>query len=258
VFERFTDQARRVVVLAQEESRLLGHEHIGSHHLLLGLIREGEGDAAQALTAADVTLDGARRQVEHMVGRGGSQLRSGHIPFTPGAKKALELSLRESLQLGHDDIGTEHVLLGLLHGDDPIVGQVLTGLDTDAAAVERHVAERLATSRRSRSEPVSRGTMLVPGLPLSPGLRAVLNDAVAIAREAGASEVTTDHVSDAAARRRRRPRAEWITMRVRRRVRARAAERDEPPRDPRSEANPAEDASQAEAPEPDEPDQDEG
>lgn len=253
MFERFTDQARRVVVLAQEESRLLGHEHIGSHHLLLGLIREGEGDAAQALTAAGVTLDDARRQVERIVGRGQSQLRSGHIPFTPGAKKALELSLRESLQLGHDDIGTEHVLLGLLHGDDPIVAEILTGLGTDVAAVERHIAQTLAKTGRSGPETVSPGTMLQPGMPLSPGLRAVLNDAVAIARAAGASEVTTDHVFDAAARHRRQGRAERVTMRVRRRVWARAAERDEA-----TDANPAEDASQARAPEPDQPDQDEG
>ena len=113
MFERFTDRARRVVVLAQEEARLLNHNYIGTEHILLGLIHEGEGVAAKALESLGISLDAVRGQVEEIIGQGGSA-PSGHIPFTPRAKKVLELSLREALQLGHNYIGTEHILLGLI------------------------------------------------------------------------------------------------------------------------------------------------
>src|SRR5260370_19207017 len=113
MFERFTNRARRVVVLAQEEARLLSHNYIGTEHLLRGLIGEGEGAAAKALESLEVSLQEARQQVEAIVGRGKKD-PSGHIPFTSRAKKVLELSLREALQLGHNYIGTEHILLGLL------------------------------------------------------------------------------------------------------------------------------------------------
>jgi ATP-dependent Clp protease ATP-binding subunit ClpA len=113
VFERFTDRARRVVVLAQEEARLLNHNYIGTEHILLGLIHEGEGVAAKALESLGISLEAVRNQVEEIIGQGGSS-PSGHIPFTPRAKKVLELSLREALQLGHNYIGTEHILLGLI------------------------------------------------------------------------------------------------------------------------------------------------
>ena len=111
MFERFTDRARRVVVLAQEEARLLNHSYIGTEHILLGLIHEGEGVAAKALESLGISLEAVRSQVEEIIGQGGSS-PSGHIPFTPRAKKVLELSLREALQLGHNYIGTEHILLG--------------------------------------------------------------------------------------------------------------------------------------------------
>ena len=111
LFERFTDRARRVVVLAQEEARLLNHNYIGTEHILLGLIHEGEGVAAKALESLGISLEAVRSQVEEIIGQGGSS-PSGHIPFTPRAKKVLELSLREALQLGHNYIGTEHILLG--------------------------------------------------------------------------------------------------------------------------------------------------
>ncbi len=112
-FGRFTGRARRVVVLAQEEARRLHHDHIGTEHVLLGLLAEGEGIGAQALVGAGITLDAARAEVEKIVGCGKGTPK-GHIPFTPCAKKALELALRESLHLGHNYIGTEHILLGLL------------------------------------------------------------------------------------------------------------------------------------------------
>ncbi|EPI48216.1 Clp amino terminal domain protein, partial [Gardnerella vaginalis JCP8151A] len=112
MFERFTDRARRVIVLAQEEARALQHNYIGTEHILLGLIREGEGIAAKALSAKGVDLDGTRKQVKEMIGTG-TVSPNGHIPFTPHAKQVLELSLREALQLGHSYIGTEHILLGL-------------------------------------------------------------------------------------------------------------------------------------------------
>jgi len=113
MFERFTDRARRVVVLAQEEARLLNHNYIGTEHLLLGLIREGDGVAAEALESLGISLDAVRQQVEEIIGQG-QQAPSGHIPFTPRAKKVLELSLREATQLGQDHIGAEHILLGLV------------------------------------------------------------------------------------------------------------------------------------------------
>ena len=111
MFERFTDRARRVVVLAQEEARMLSHNYIGTEHILLGLIHEGEGVAAKALESLNISLEAVRAQVEEIIGQG-QQAPSGHIPFTPRAKKVLELSLREALQLGHNYIGTEHILLG--------------------------------------------------------------------------------------------------------------------------------------------------
>ena len=113
MFERFTDRARRVVVLAQEEARMLNHNYIGTEHILLGLIHEGEGVAAKALESMNISLDAVREQVQEIIGQG-QAAPTGHIPFTPRAKKVLELSLREALQLGHNYIGTEHILLGLI------------------------------------------------------------------------------------------------------------------------------------------------
>jgi ATP-dependent Clp protease ATP-binding subunit ClpA len=233
VFERFTDEARRVVVLSQEESRLLDHDHIGTHHLLLGLIHEGDGAAAQALAALGVTLDGARGQVERIVGRGSSGPVSGHIPFTPGAKKALELSLREALQLGHNYIGTEHVLLGLLRTDDPAVGEVLVGLGTDGAAVDHQLVQIIA---RTRPESIRAMTTAAPAPPFSPELTAVIGEACAAAKAAGASSVKPEHLFDAAARwpdgaaaRMVRARgSEKASRLLRRRGRAAATRRDEP------------------------------
>ena len=130
MFERFTDRARRVVVLAQEEARLLNHNYIGTEHILLGLIHEGEGVAAKALESLSISLEAVRSQVEDIIGQGGSS-PSGHIPFTPRAKKVLELSLREALQLGHNYIGTEHILLGLIREGEGVAAQVLVKLGAD-------------------------------------------------------------------------------------------------------------------------------
>ena len=143
MFERFTDRARRVVVLAQEEARLLNHSYIGTEHILLGLIHEGEGVAAKALESLSISLEAVRSQVEEIIGQGGSS-PSGHIPFTPRAKKVLELSLREALQLGHNYIGTEHILLGLIREGEGVAAQVLVKLGADLSRVRQQVIQLLS------------------------------------------------------------------------------------------------------------------
>jgi ATP-dependent Clp protease ATP-binding subunit ClpA len=143
VFERFTDRARRVVVLAQEEARLLNHNYIGTEHILLGLIHEGEGVAAKALESLGISLEAVRAQVEEIIGQGQSA-PTGHIPFTPRAKKVLELSLREALQLGHNYIGTEHILLGLIREGEGVAAQVLVKLGADLARVRQQVVQVLS------------------------------------------------------------------------------------------------------------------
>jgi ATP-dependent Clp protease ATP-binding subunit ClpC len=143
LFERFTDRARRVVVLAQEEARLLNHNYIGTEHILLGLIHEGEGVAAKALESLSISLEAVRAQVEEIIGQGGSS-PSGHIPFTPRAKKVLELSLREALQLGHNYIGTEHILLGLIREGEGVAAQVLVKLGADLSRVRQQVIQLLS------------------------------------------------------------------------------------------------------------------
>jgi Clp amino terminal domain, pathogenicity island component len=143
MFERFTDRARRVVVLAQEEARLLNHNHIGTEHILLGLVHEGEGVAYVALTELGISLDAVRAQVEAEIGQG-SEAPSGHIPFTPRAKKVLELSLREALQLGHNYIGTEHILLGLIREGEGVAARALVGLGADLDRVRQQVVQVLS------------------------------------------------------------------------------------------------------------------
>jgi ATP-dependent Clp protease ATP-binding subunit ClpC len=134
MFERFTDRARRVVVLAQEESRMLNHNYVGTEHILLGLVHEGEGVAAQALQGLGVSLEEVRRRVEEIIGEG-DRRPTGHIPFTSRAKRVLELSLRESVQLGQKYIGTEHILLGLIAEGEGVAAQVMQqmGVDLDRA-----------------------------------------------------------------------------------------------------------------------------
>ena len=150
MFERFTDRARRVVVLAEEEATRLHHGEIGTEHLLLGLIDEREGVAATALESLGISLEAVRRQVEEIIGQGGSS-PSGHLPFTPRAKKVLELSLREALQLGHNYIGTEHILLGLIREGEGVAAQVLVNAGADLSRVRRQVGQLLAdVARRQR------------------------------------------------------------------------------------------------------------
>jgi ATP-dependent Clp protease ATP-binding subunit ClpC len=163
MFERFTDRARRVVVLAQEEARMLNHNYIGTEHILLGLIHEGEGVAADSLESLGISLEAVRQQVEEIIGQG-QQAPSGHIPFTARAKKVLELSLREALQLGCNYIGTEHILLALIREGDGVAAQVLARLGADLARVRQQVTQLLheqgeqepGTVRVARAGPAGR------------------------------------------------------------------------------------------------------
>src|ERR1700674_281052 len=143
VFERFTDRARRVLVLAQEEARLLNHSFIGTEHILLGLIHEGEGVAAKALESLGVSLEAVREKVEETIGLAGTA-PTGSPPFTPRAKKVLELSLREALQLGHSYIGTEHILLGLVREGEGVAATVLVSLGADLGLVRQKVIQLMS------------------------------------------------------------------------------------------------------------------
>jgi len=167
LFEKFTDKARRVVVLAQEEAKLLNHNYIGTEHILLGLIHEGEGVAAKALEALGINLEQVREQVQDIIGQG-QQSPSGHIPFTPRAKKVLELSLREALQLGHSYIGTEHLLLGLIREGEGVAAQVLTKLGADTNKVRQQVIQLLSgyqgketVSVGGESQPQAKGSTIL-------------------------------------------------------------------------------------------------
>ena len=161
MFERFTDRARRVVVLAQEEARLLNHNYIGTEHILLGLIHEGEGVAAKALESLGISLEKVRQQVEEIIGAGQSP-PSGHIPFTPRAKKVLELSLREALQLGHNYIGTEHILLGLIREGEGVAAQVLVKLGADLGRVRQQVIQLLSGYSGSKDPATTGGGAETP------------------------------------------------------------------------------------------------
>src|SRR5450830_197641 len=143
MFERFTEKARRVVVYAQEEARMLNQNYIGTEHLLLGLIREQDGIAAKALESLNISLEDVHQQVEELIGKG-TYVPNGHIPFTPRAKKVLELSLREALQLGHNYIGTEHILLGLIREGEGVAAQVLLNLGADLEKVRSAVIQLLS------------------------------------------------------------------------------------------------------------------
>jgi ATP-dependent Clp protease ATP-binding subunit ClpC len=142
MFERFTERARQVVVLAQDEARALKHNYIGTEHILLGLLREEEGLAARVLDSLEITVEEVRAQVARIVGQG-DEVTTGQIPFTPRAKKVLELSLREALQLGHNYIGTEHILLGLIREGEGVAAQVLQKLGADLNRVRQAVVQLL-------------------------------------------------------------------------------------------------------------------
>ncbi len=152
MFERFTDRARRVVILAQEEARMLNQNYVGTEHILLALIREGGGVAAQALESLGITEETARQQVEEVAGPGQPGTQRGHLPFTPRAKKMLQLSLREAIALGHGHIGTEHILLGLIREDEAVAMRVLNGLGVDPNRIRQQVI-RLVSARKIHEEP---------------------------------------------------------------------------------------------------------
>jgi ATP-dependent Clp protease ATP-binding subunit ClpA len=183
LFEKFTERARQVVVLAQEESRALKHTYIGTEHILLGLLREHEGAAAHVLHSLGVTIDGVREQVIEIVGHG-EEPTSGQIPFTPRAKKVLELSLRESLNLGHTYIGTEHILLGLNRENEGVATHILLHFDANADTIRTTTLETLAGSggRWSADVKPAAGRRLRYTIDQAwlPGLGGVLND---LARE---------------------------------------------------------------------------
>ncbi len=173
MFERFTDRARRVVVLAQEEARALNHNYIGTEHILLGLIQEGEGVAAKALESMGISLDAVRTEVKDIIGTGGHP-PSGYIPFTPRAKKVLELALREALQLGHKYIGTEHILLGLIREGEGVAAQVLVKLGADLSRVRQQVIQLLSgyegNEEEGGGEPAAAGVGSTgEGAPSRPG-----------------------------------------------------------------------------------------
>ncbi|HUJ55372.1 MAG TPA: Clp protease N-terminal domain-containing protein [Gaiellaceae bacterium] len=149
MFERFTERARYVIVLAQDEARALKHNYIGTEHLLVGLLREQEGIGARVLESLGVTLDDVRPRVVDLVGRSDPEnVTTGQIPFTPRAKKVLELSLRESLALGHDSIGTEHLLLGLLHEGNGAGARILKDASVNAETIREATIRLLSTEGR--------------------------------------------------------------------------------------------------------------
>jgi ATP-dependent Clp protease ATP-binding subunit ClpC len=156
LFERFTDRARRVLVLAQEEARLLNHNFIGTEHILLGLIHEGEGTAAKALESLGITLEAVREKVEETIGPAGAST-TGSPPFTPRAKKVLELSLREALQLGHNYIGTEHMLLGVVREGEGVAATVLQSLGADLSRVRQQVIQLLSSGGLGGKEAAASG-----------------------------------------------------------------------------------------------------
>jgi ATP-dependent Clp protease ATP-binding subunit ClpC len=152
MFERLNERARRVLVLAQDEARLLDHNYIGTEHILLGLLHEGRGVGARVLESAGISLDAVRQQVEEIIGRGRQAPPEGHISFTPRAKNVLELSLSEAMLLGHTYIGTEHILLGLIREGDGVAAQVLVGLGLDLDHARQRVIA-LLTGRGSQDAP---------------------------------------------------------------------------------------------------------
>ena len=174
MFERFTDQARRVVVQAQEEARTLGHNYIGTEHILLGLLSEHEGPAAQVLSSLGINQDTAREQVVEIAGEGTGQL-SGHVPFTPRTKKVLELSLREAQRLGDDHIGTEHILLGLVREGGGVGAQILVRLGANLDRVTEQVLATVRTSPAEELRRVSVGRMPGGGSSPTVTLRAVMS-----------------------------------------------------------------------------------
>jgi ATP-dependent Clp protease ATP-binding subunit ClpC len=165
MFERFTERAREVIVLAQDEARRLSHNYIGTEHLLLGLLREEEGLAARALESLGVTLEEVRAQVARIIGQG-DEVTTGQIPFTPRAKKVLELALREALSLGHNYVGSEHILLGLVRENQGVAARVLLGLDADAEKIRNEIIRMLSGHEAVRAARMLSGHEAVGAAPV--------------------------------------------------------------------------------------------
>ena len=192
MFERFTDRARRVIVLTQEEARMLNHDYIGTEHILLGLVHEGEGVAATALESLGISLAVVRQQVEEIIGEG-QQAPPAHIPFTPRAKKVLELSQQEARQLGHNYIGTEHILLGLIREGDGVAAQVLVQVGADLNRVRQQVIQLLhghAAEERVSARSAERELRLLPAVQAR--LEAVEQRLTAIEQRVGTGPDTSD------------------------------------------------------------------
>ena len=183
MFERFTERARQVVVLAQDEARALKHNYIGTEHILLGLLREEEGLAARVLESLDITVEEVRAQVARIVGQG-DEVTTGQIPFTPRAKKVLELALREALSLGHNYIGTEHILLGLLREEEGLAARVLESLDITVERVRAQVVRIVGSG-----EEVTSGQ-----IPFTPRAKKVLELALREALSLGHNYIGTEHI----------------------------------------------------------------
>jgi len=160
VFERFAEDARQVVVLAQDEARALKHNYIGTEHLLLGILREDEGLTARVLGSLDITVEGVRAQIARIVGQG-DEVTQGMIPFTPRAKKVLELSLREAEALKHGDIGTEHILLAIVRENEGVAARILLAFDADAETIRGEVIRMLSDGETPDREGVSRPRSLL-------------------------------------------------------------------------------------------------
>jgi len=207
MFTRFTDWARRAVILAQDEARELGHGFLGAEHLLLGLLAEGEGVAARVLDSLGISLEEARDRVEEIAGRG-QDTPAGHIPFTPSAKQALERALREAMQLGHTYVGTEHLLLSLLAEDGGVAAQVLAGRGAGYAVVRERVVAVL-TDRYEQADPKTR----LVRLPVPAGLAEVTEQLRQVQRQKMAAFEAGDHEGAAALRAREKQlRAEKLRL----------------------------------------------
>jgi ATP-dependent Clp protease ATP-binding subunit ClpC len=162
MFERFTERARQVVVLAQDEARALKHNYIGTEHILLGLLREEEGLAARVLDSLDITVEDVRANVARIVGQG-EEVTTGQIPFTPRAKKVLELALREALSLGHNYIGTEHILLGLVRENEGVAARILLDFDADAEKIRNEIIRMLSGPGRRQGQGQGSAASSQPG-----------------------------------------------------------------------------------------------
>jgi ATP-dependent Clp protease ATP-binding subunit ClpC len=223
MFERFTERARQVVVLAQDEARALKHNYIGTEHILLGLLREEEGLAARVLESLDITVEEVRAQVARIVGQG-DEVTTGQIPFTPRAKKVLELALREALSLGHNYIGTEHILLGLVRENEGVAARILLDFDADAEKIRNEIIAMLSSPRGRHGRARER---LAPFDPPSPPFMPEVGQELRRLREEKEAAIEQQRFDEAAALR------DWegrLTREARSFARAWSArERDEPP-----------------------------